>query len=63
MARETRNKAYINRMQIDCYKWEFLRRNEQYIKDCEKWAGRKRELWGDIIKVPGTKRPYSYWIS
>ena len=27
------------------YKWEFLRRNEDYIKDCERWTKRTRNQW------------------
>jgi len=27
------------------YKWQFLRKNEDYIKDCEEWSGRKKNLW------------------
>lgn len=30
---------------IEKYKWEFLRRNEDYILDCEKWSNRKRKQW------------------
>lgn len=31
--------------QIDHYKWQFLRRNPDYITDCEKWSGRRRNEW------------------
>lgn len=37
------------------YRWQFLRRNEEYIEDCERWSGRKRNEWSKnevIINFP-----------
>lgn len=39
------------------YKWEFLRRNENYVRDCERWSGRQRDRWNErevILSFPYT---------
>lgn len=45
MVRKTRKQVFDEFYDMDKYKWEFLRRNEEYIEDCEKWSGRERKEW------------------
>ncbi len=40
---------------IPMYKWEFLRRNKDYIKDCESWTKRTRNQWNKREIVLGYK--------
>jgi len=45
MGKKTTERIRQDLCDIEKYKWEFLRRNEQYISDCEKWSGRKHSQW------------------
>lgn len=45
MARLTATEIRIELADITYYKWQFLRRNDTYAKDCAKWSGKPPEKW------------------
>lgn len=55
MAKKTTIQIDSDLRDIETYKWQFLRRNVSYIKDCEKWSGRKKHNWTTDEIVLGYK--------
>lgn len=45
MAKKNKTQVKKELSEINYWKWQFLRRNENYIRDCEKWRGVLRSKW------------------
>lgn len=44
---KTRKRLTKELFEIEYFKWQFLRRNRRYIKDCERWSGRPKAKWDE----------------
>lgn len=46
-----------SRPPVQQYRWEFLRRNDNYVEDCERWSGVKANKWHDREIILGYPYP------
>lgn len=55
MARKAKEEFKKHIIDLKEYQWDFIRNDKEYIADCEKWSGRKKEEWRSSEIVIGYK--------